>query len=104
MSYIILLYAACGAAGAITYAFPLYLKALSKRPPVPHSLPTLIFAVFVGALCAVLFTRVVGYHWEWTVNPEPWPLAMVIGLGSNPLVPIVLRRLEKFAETFGGKT
>jgi drug/metabolite transporter (DMT)-like permease len=94
----------CGAAGSLTYSIPLYLKAAGRVPPTKFALVNLIFSVFVGAVCAALFTRLVGFHWPWTVNPEPWPLAMVIGLGSNPLVPVVVRRLEGFAETFGGKT
>lgn len=72
-------------------------------PPLQFALANLGFSLFVGSVCAVLFTRVIGFHWPWTTQPEPWPLAMVIGLGSNPLVPIVLKRLEAFAETFGGK-
>jgi drug/metabolite transporter (DMT)-like permease len=99
----ILLLLLCGVAGALTYSFPIYLKALKARPPIPLALINLLFSLFVGAVCAVVFTKLVGYHWPWTVQPEPWPLAMVIGLGSNPLVPIVLKRLEGFAETFGGK-
>lgn len=95
--------ALCGAAGAVTYGFPTYIRAKSKVPPLDFALANLLFSLFVGSICAVLFTRVIGFHWPWTTQPEPWPLAMVIGLGSNPLVPIVLKRLEAFAETFGGK-
>jgi drug/metabolite transporter (DMT)-like permease len=96
--------ALCGMAGALTYSVPLYIRAVSKIPPTPFALTNLIFSVFVGCVTAILFTRMIGHHWPWTVQPEPWPLAMMVGLGSNPLVPIVLRRLEAFAETFGGKT
>lgn len=104
MNQMLVVLAACGAAGALTYSVPLYLKAVSKIPPTPHALTNLFFSIFVGTISAALFTRLIGYHWPWTITPEPWPLAMMIGLGSNPLVPIVLRRLERFAETFGGKT
>jgi hypothetical protein len=103
MSQYILSLAACGAAGALTYSFPAYIKAISKKPPTPFAKSTVAFSLFVGVVCAVVFTRLIGFHWPWTIQPEPWPLAMVIGLGSNPLVPIILRRLENFAETFGGK-
>jgi len=97
--------ALCGAAGALTYSFPLYLKALSQVPPGKFALHTMVFSIFVGAICAAVFTRVIGANWTWTVNPEPWPLALVIGLASNPLAPIILRRLEAWAErvTPGGK-
>lgn len=103
MSATILLLFICGMAGALTYSFPIYLKAVLAHPPIPLAAVNLAFSLFVGAVCAVIFTKVVGHHWPWTVEPEPWPLAMVIGLGSNPLVPIVLKKLESFAEAFGGK-
>lgn len=104
MTETLIILACCGFAGALTYSVPLYIRALTKVPPTPFALANLLFSVFVGSISAVLFTKVIGYNWAWTINPEPWPLAMVIGLASNPLVPIVLRRLESFAETFGGKT
>lgn len=98
-----LLLAACGLAGALIYAFPAYLRAIRKVPPVDFALATLFFSLFVGAVSASLFTRLVGFHWAWTIQPEPWPLALVIGLASNPLTPTILRRIESWAETFGGK-
>ena len=96
--------AACGASGALTYSFPTYIKAVSKTPPVPFAAAVLGFSLFVGSICAVLFTGSIGFHWPWTVQPEPWPLAMVIGLSSNPLVPKVIQRLETWVDTFGGKS
>src|ERR1044072_1688493 len=103
MGYSMLALAACGAAGALTYSLPIYLKALSEIPPAKFPLANCLFSLFVGLTCSILFTQMIGYHWPWTVEPEPWPLAMVIGLASNPLVPIVLRRLEDWARIFGGK-
>lgn len=103
MSQPILAFAACGIAGALTYSFPAYLRAMRKKPPVDFALASLLFSLFVGSVSAVVFTRLIGFHWPWTVEPEPWPLAMVVGLGSNPLAPILLRRLESWAEAFGGK-
>jgi drug/metabolite transporter (DMT)-like permease len=97
-----LIMALCGASGAVTYSFPLYLKALGKEPPVKFALVNLGFSVFVGTVCSVLFTRAIGGHFHWTVEPEPWPLAMVIGLGSNPIVPILIRKMEKWASAFEG--
>lgn len=99
----ILALAACGAAGALIYAFPAYLRAIRRQPPLDFAFTQLAFSIFVGAASASIFTRLVGFHWPWTVQPEPWPLATVVGLASNPLVPILLRRLEGWAENFGGK-
>lgn len=97
--------ALCGAAGALTYSFPLYLKAIAEVPPAKFALHRMLFSVFVGAICAVVFTRVLGHNWPWMVTPEPWPLAFVLGLASNPIVPIFLRRVVGWAEDFtpGGK-
>lgn len=97
--------ALCGAAGALTYSFPVYLKALAEVPPARFSLHRMLFSVFVGAVFAAILTNIIGRGWPWTVDPEPYPLALVIGLACNPLIPIVLRRLEAWAEIFtpGGK-
>lgn len=103
MDKMLLIFALCGAAGAVTYSFPVYLKARAKIPPAKFALVNCLFSIFVGSICAVIFTRVIGYHFAWTIQPEPWPLATVVGLGSNPLVPILLRKLEKWAEFFEGK-
>lgn len=104
MSGPFLLLAACGIAGALIYSFPAYLRAISRKPPLEFAFVTLIFSLFVGSVAAALFTNLIGHNWPWTVEPEPWPLALVIGLASNPLVPIVLKRVEHWAETFGGKS
>lgn len=86
----------------MVYSFPVYLKAASKVPPARFALATCIFSILVGGLFAAIFTRIIGFRWPWTVEPEPWPLALVIGLGCNPLVPIFLRKMEKWAEAFEG--
>lgn len=103
MLHTLLIFGICGIAGAFIYAFPAYIRAISRKPPVEFALLTLLFSMFVGSVCAAIFTRLIGFHWPWTVEPEPWPLALVIGLASNSLAPIVLRRIETWAETFGGK-
>ena len=103
MTYMMFALAACGAAGALTYSFPAYLRAISRTPPLNFALITLGFTIFVGSMSAALFTSMVGHRWPWTIEPEPWPLAVVIGLASNPLIPIAVRRIEAWAETFGGK-
>jgi drug/metabolite transporter (DMT)-like permease len=102
MSYTFWIYALCGAAGAFTYSFPLFLKGLGKKPPSAHGGKYLGFAVFVGAIFAAVFTRIVGHHFPWTVEPEPWPLALVIGLCSNPVVPVIVSKAKGWAETFEG--
>ncbi len=98
-----LIMAACGAAGALTYSFPIYLKNVSKNPPVRFALANCLFSVGVGSIFAAIFTQVIGHQFKWTVDPEPWPLALVVGLCSNPLIPIFVRKMEKWAETFEGK-
>lgn len=103
MNHILLALALCGLIGALIYSFPAYLKNISRKPPVPFATISLAFSLFVGSVCAALFTRVIGYHWPWTTEPEPFPLAVVIGLASNPLVPHLIRKLEGWVENFGGK-
>lgn len=99
-TYLVL--AAVGAAGALVYSFPLYLKAMKQNPPESFALATLFFSVFVGGLFSILLTNFIGYHWSWTVKPEPWPLALVIGLSSNMMVPVVLKKIQDWAEKFEG--
>lgn len=98
-----LLLIACGLAGALIYSFPAYLRAIAKKPPVENALLTLSFSLFVGGIAALIFTEMVGAKYPWTTDPRPWPLALVIGLCSNPLVPLISRRVENWAENFGGK-
>jgi drug/metabolite transporter (DMT)-like permease len=100
----LLMFAACGAAGALIYSFPVYLKAVSRKPPTQFALVNFVFSITVGAVLAMLLTRQIGFHFPWTVEPEPWPLALVVGVGSNPLVPIFVRKMEKWAEAFEGKS
>jgi drug/metabolite transporter (DMT)-like permease len=103
MSYVYFALAACGVAGALIHSFPTYIRNISKTPPVEFALLTLGFSLFTGSVCALLFTNLIGHHWPWTIEPEPWPLALVVGLGSNPLVPILLGRIERWAEKLGEK-
>lgn len=103
MIYTYFALAACGIAGALIHSFPAYLRKISKKPPTEFAFLTLAFSLFTGSVSALLFTDVIGFHWPWTVQPNPWPLALVVGLGSNPLVPILLGRLEGWAEKFGDK-
>jgi drug/metabolite transporter (DMT)-like permease len=103
MALLLGILALCGLSGALIYSFPCYLQALSHQPPERFAGYTFIFSLFVGSVCAALLTQTIGYHWPWTVKPEPWPLAVVIGLASNPAVPALISRINGFIETFGGK-
>lgn len=94
--------AVCGAAGAMIYSFPIYLKGISKVPPVKYAMVNCLFSIAVGLIMAVVLTRTIGHQFPWTVNPEPWPLALVIGLCSNPLAPIFVNKMRKWAEAFEG--
>jgi drug/metabolite transporter (DMT)-like permease len=100
----LLIFAACGAAGALIYSFPLYLKSVTQEPPLKMALIKCLFSIFVGSICAVVFTRLIGQNFPWTVKPEPWPLALVIGLSSNRLVPVILKKVDGWAEAFEGKS
>lgn len=67
----VVILALCGAAGALTYSFPVYLKAAAEVPPVKFALHRMVFSVFTGAVFAALLTRLIGHQWKWTVTPEP---------------------------------
>lgn len=94
-----------GAIGALIYAFPMYLASAGKVPPPHWPLATLIFAVFTGAVISALLVPTLGHRWDFLVQPEPYPLAFVVGLMANPMVPVVVRKLTGWAEAYnlGGK-
>lgn len=92
--------ALCGAGGAIIYGLPVYFKQISQIPPEKLALAQLALVVFVGALCAAILTNFIGHRWPWTVQPEPYPLALVIGIASNSLIPILLEKLKGAAAGF----
>lgn len=94
-----------GAIGALIYAFPMYLANKSKVPPDTHPIPALAFAIFTGAVLAPLITPVLGKRWPFMVDPEPYPLAFVLGLLANPIVPVFVRKATGWAEAYqiGGK-
>ena len=89
-----------GAVGALLYAFPMYIAALSLDPPAKFALHMLLFSVFIGALLAPSFTLLLGSWKPFLVTPTPYPLAVGIGLAVNPLAPIVLRKLTRWAEAY----
>ncbi len=89
-----------GALGALIYAFPVYLAAVSTVPPGKFALVAMVFAVFVGGVLAPVLVPLLGHRWPFLVQPEPYPLAVVIGLACNPVMPIFMRKLTGWAESF----
>lgn len=94
-----------GAVGALIYSFPQYLAALSANPPGRFALISLAFAVFLGSVFAPVLVPLLGHRWPFLVVPEPYPLAIGIGLVANPLTPIFVRKATGWAEGYnlGGK-
>jgi len=92
----------CGAAGALMYAFPMYMIAIMKEPPAKFALQILIFSIFVGGFVAPVFTLTLGnVSWlSWMVKPEPYPLALIIGLLSNPFMPVIVRKATEWADSY----
>jgi hypothetical protein len=89
-----------GAVGALIYSFPMYLAAASSVPPAKFALVIMMFSVFVGAMLAPVLVPLLGHKWNFLVDPEPYPLAVGIGLASNPLMPIFIRKLTGWAESY----
>lgn len=79
-----------GGVGAICYAFPTYLQ--GRTAGEPYSLSTFVFSVFVGVVFGGVLTPFIGKAYPWTVDPEPYPLAFVLGLMANPLLPRIINR------------
>ncbi|MEG3089490.1 hypothetical protein [Sphingomonas sp. PB4P5] len=94
-----------GAAGALIYGFPVYLAAIQTDPPTRFASAVLTFSVFTGAIIAPMIVPMLGHRWPFLVNPEPYPLAVAMGLAANPLVPIFVRKMTGWADAFqlGGK-
>lgn len=89
-----------GAAGALIYAFPLYLASLGAVPPGKFALAVLAFSVFVGGLIAAALVPLLGNRWPFLVMPSPYPLAIGVGLAANPLVPVFVRKVTGWAESY----
>jgi hypothetical protein len=88
----------CGLIGALMYSFPVLIAALKAVPPGRFAWTSMTFSVVVGAACAPIFVPLLGAWKPFLVQPEPYPLALGIGLAINPLTPIVLRRVLAVAE------
>lgn len=89
-----------GGIGALIYAFPMYLAAASSVPPGRFAIAIVFFSVFVGAVIAPVLVPLLGHRWPFLIDPEPYPLAVAVGLASNPLMPIFIRKLTGWAESF----
>lgn len=93
-----------GGVGAACYAFPTYVQ--SRIASEPYSLLTFVFAIVVGVMFGGMFTPWVGRQAPWTVDPEPYPLAFVLGLMANVLLPRIINRgtsiFDGFSFTNGG--
>jgi nucleoside recognition membrane protein YjiH len=89
-----------GAVGALIYAFPMYLAAASAEPPGKFAFTVMLFSIFTGAILAPVLVPALGHKWDFLVQPEPYPLAVAVGLASNPLMPIVIDKLTKWAEAY----
>lgn len=79
-----------GGLGAACYAFPTYLQ--DRAAKEPYGFWTFAFAVLVGIIFGGVFTPFIGSRAPWTVDPEPYPLAFVLGLMANPLLPRIINR------------
>ncbi len=95
-----LLLAVCGAFGALLYGFPLYIAAMRATPPVKLAWAVLLFSVSVGLVGAPLLVPLLGHKWPFLVVPEPYPLAVGIGLAINPLAPILVKKLTSWADAY----
>lgn len=92
----------CGCFGAAMYAIPVYLGAMRQVPPEKYAWVALAFSICVGTVTPRLLIPTLASRWPFLVVPEPYPLALGIGLAINPLTPILLRRALAVAETFSG--
>lgn len=95
-----LILALCGALGASMYAFPILIKALTAVPPGKFAWLSLAFSIIVGASTAPIMVPLLGNRWAFLIVPEPYPLAVGIGLAINPLAPIIIRKLTSWAEGY----
>jgi hypothetical protein len=89
-----------GGIGALIYSFPMYLASASAVPPGRFAFVVMLFSVFVGAVLSPVLVPLLGHRWPFLVEPEPYPLAVAIGLGANPLMPIFIRKLTGWAEAY----
>ncbi len=89
-----------GAIGALIYAFPMYLAAAAAVPPGKFAFIVMLFSIATGAILAPLLVPMLGHRWGFLVQPEPYPLAVAVGLLCNPLIPIFVGKIRDWAESF----
>lgn len=92
--------ALCGALGALLYAFPIMIAALKLVPPGRFAWTSMGFSVLVGGLMSPILVPLLGSRWPFLVQPEPYPLAVGIGLAINPLAPIAIKKLTGWADAY----
>lgn len=99
MSYYLIL-CGLGIAGAIAYGIPVFLKEISAKPPNKYAVVNLLLCIFVGAIASGVLTGIIGHHFPWTIQPEPYALAFIIGLAINPNIPLIQKLVSGFADAF----
>lgn len=92
--------ALCGALGALLYSFPILLAALRAVPPTRFAWLAAMFSVLIGATMAPILVPLLGHRWPFLVEPEPYPLAVGIGLAINPFAPIIVKKLTGWADAY----
>lgn len=93
-----LILALCGALGALLYSFPILISALRAIPPDRFAWASATFSVLVGGAMAPILVPLLGAWKPFLVQPEPYPLAVGLGLAVNPLAPILVRKLTGWAD------
>lgn len=89
-----------GVAGSIAYGLPVLLKDLSHDPPTKFAVVNFLLSVFIGAVSGIVLTRIIGHHFPWTVKPEPYALAFIVGLAVNPNIPLLQKLASNFIAIF----
>lgn len=92
--------ALCGALGAMLYGFPILIAALKAVPPDRFAWVSAVFSVLVGGAMAPILVPLLGNWKPFLVQPEPYPLAVGLGLAVNPLAPILVRKLTGWADAY----
>jgi len=95
-----ILLAVCGMVGALLYSFPIFLAALNSIPPGRFAWASLCFSVVVGTTLAPILVPMLGYRWPFLIAPNPYPLAVGVGLAVNPLAPIIVKKLTGWADAY----
>lgn len=95
-----LILALCGALGALLYSFPILIAALKSVPPGRFAWTSMAFSVVMGAAMSPILVPLLGHRWSFLVQPEPYPLAVGVGLAVNPIAPIVVKKMTGWADKY----